>query len=243
MTAAYGQTKEAAGGTGTSKSTGAFGSSVTAGSAIAWFIGYGHGSSAQTVSIARSGDADIIEIANFYEGVTSHRGGRMGYIRGASAGTSQLTATFSASVDEMFIAAIEITGSNVQCASGEGAGQYHVAPSSGADAFTSGNATPGAQPGLCLSLAIEFSVGAANLSNGTGFTNRYTGGNYGFGNQVKIEDLTFSSTSALGGLWTVPGGSYGMAMMMLFREIAAGGVSRSKSMTGGMRDMAGGMNG
>lgn len=222
MTAAYGQTKEAAGGTGTSKSTGVFGGSVTAGSAIAWFIGYGHGSSAQTVSIARSGDADIIEIGNFYEGTISHRGGRYGYIRGASAGTAQLTATYSASVDEMFIAAVEITGSNVQVASGEGAGQYLVAPSTGADQFTSGPATPAAQPGLCLSTAIEFSVGAANLSNGTGFTNRYTGGNYGFGNQAKIEDKTFSSTAALEGSWTSLVGSYGMVMMMLFREIAAG---------------------
>jgi hypothetical protein len=112
---------------------------------------------------------------------------------------------------------------------GIAAKQGQSAPGTGATAVSSGNLTPGSQPGTLVGFGYDDS-GSSTLNAGTGFTSRGTMANQdaAFGTASRVEDIAITSTSAVAATFGSPsgGGTDNFTAFAVFFPDAAGAVTQ-----------------
>lgn len=96
----------------------------------------------------------------------------------------------------------------------------------GTDKVTSGNLTPGSQPGTLVGFGYDDS-GSSTLSAGTGFTTRGTMANQdaAFGTASRVEDIAITSTAAVAATFTITAGTDNFTAFAVFFPDAAGGAA------------------
>ena len=141
-----------------------------------------------------------------------------------TAGTYTQTFTISVSSPYRGIACFRYSGlDNAGTPLSVGAARANVATS--ADALTTGNLTPSSQPGLLWAGTLEDATGTVTAAAGTGFTDRGTIASWVANiSNTRGEDKRITSTSAVGGTFTVSNATNGfLAMAVFVPEASAGG--------------------
>lgn len=213
------------GGSSTTVASGASDSSVTAGNALFWIVAYS-AASARTITMAGNSNT-YVEVGNFRD-TTTQIGIIWGYAENVNGGSTELTATFSAAVSSRSIAFAEYSGLRTDgtiYGTNEDAQGNQATPGTGTDGVTTGNITPGEQPGVLI--GFGFNVIAGNTPNaGTSFTDR--GGVWTFGganNFARLEDRRITSTSAVAATLTATNNQRHLSAAIFLREVAAGGAA------------------
>lgn len=174
-----------------------FGSNRTAGNMLWFVIGYTNATAEQTATYSGC-LTGAVETGHTYN-ATDDFGMRWGYLKNISGGsTSAGTATFSAACTFRSIYIREDSGLDQSApASGTSVVQRQSNPGAGTDAISSGNLTPGAQPGTLFGFALDFSVSAPPTA-GTGFNSRTGVWDYGAADpSTRPEDKAITSTSGV----------------------------------------------
>jgi hypothetical protein len=135
-----------------------------------------------------------------------------------SAGTRTITVA-----NGNWVWAIEISGATSASYSTQAA-QQQASPGTSADAVSSGNATPTAQPALLLAIATDDSTFASAPNAGTGFTSVGAGWDFGSGNTTRLESKRLTSTSAVPATFTATNGGGDHAVLaVVILEGTSGG--------------------
>lgn len=227
MTYAFVQKKQnsISGGSSTTVASGNSDTAITAGNALFWIVAY-NAASARTITMAGNSNT-YTEVGNFRD-TTTQIGLIWGYAENVNGGTTELTATFNASVSSRSICFAEYSGLRIDgtiYGANEDAEGNQATPGTGTDGVTTGNITPGQQPGVLVGFA--FDVIAGNTPNsGTGFTDR--GGVWVFGganNFARLEDKRVTSTSAVAATFTATNNQRHLSAAIFLREVVAGGAT------------------
>lgn len=192
----------------------AFASAITAGSSLHIF-GSCANAGTPTMSCADSLNGSY---GAFLDSINSTVGGQINNhwkFDNAAGGITTVTITFSASITFRLIWAREIGQSGGYLTH---AGQEQNLPGSGANAVSSGNATPSSQPGLISAMVQEVVGAGTGYSAGTGFTAGITG----WGSTGLSESLRFTTTSAQAATFTDSNGATGNSITLaaFFKEAA-----------------------
>lgn len=185
----------------------------TAGNLLYCVAFYSSGSS-KTITMSGGDGASFQEIGNAYE--ASVTGGyRWYYAANIPAGTTAITATYSANVDFPALVCAEYSGFDTSApfTSGETASQLQANPSTGTDVVSSGN-TPAlaSQPRALIGFSSNTN-GTVLVNTGTSFSSRTTVWNFGNNGDsggsltARLEDRLVTSTSAVAATFTKPSGS------------------------------------
>lgn len=211
------------GGSSTTVASGASDSNVTAGNALFWIVAYS-AASARTITMAGNSNT-YTEVGNFRD-TTTQIGIIWGYAENVNGGSTELTATFSAAVSSRSIMFAEYSGLRTDgtiYGTDEDAQGNQATPGTGTDGITTGNITPGEQPGVLI--GFGFNVIAGNTPNsGTSFTDR--GGVWTFGganNFARLEDRRITATSPVAATLTATNNQRHLSAAIFLREVAAGG--------------------
>jgi hypothetical protein len=123
-----------------------------------------------------------------------------------SAGSTTITVTSSGG-NAYGIWAIEISGTSGL--SGHASHADSSAPGAGTDAISSGNGTPGAQPGLMVGFCACYFYGAGGEVSGTGFTTGALGWNGGGSSLGRSERKSYAALTAVPATFTAGVGGSG----------------------------------
>lgn len=136
----------------------------------------------------------------------------------SGSGTNSVTVTFGAN---RAYPAISVSEYSNLGAFDQYAGQAQVAPGTGTDAVTSGNATPTAQPATQFGLSGRFELESNPMAAGTGFNDRGV-----MWNESRTEDRTLSALSASAVTFTagVGAGTY-LTAQLIYTDGGGGGGS------------------
>lgn len=120
-----------------------------------------------------------------------------------AAGTFTVTQTLSAAAAFRGIQGLRYTG--LANSTSLHVGQLQSPPPTTTDATTSGNLTPGSQPGILIGWAYDFN-GSGSTAAGTGFTSRATFPTEATanGSASRAEDKRLTSTAAVAATFTTP---------------------------------------
>jgi hypothetical protein len=194
----------------------AFASPVTDGSSLHIF-GSCANAGTPTMSCADSLNGSY---GAFLDSINSTVGGQINNhwkFDNAAGGITTVTITFSASVTFRLIWVREIGQSAGFLTH---AGQEQNLPGTGANAVSSGNATPSSQPGLISAMVQEVVGAGTGYSAGTGFTAGIAG--WGSTPTALSESKRFTTTSAQAATFTDSNGATGNSITLaaFFKEAA-----------------------
>lgn len=136
----------------------------------------------------------------------------------ATGGTFTITASFSSNVPYPFIVAAPVSGLvSTALVAAQCSGATQSSPGTGADAVTTGNATPQAQPAMQLALSVN--DGSSDAPNaGTGFTNQGAYVDDGTGPYTRVESRTLSALTAVASTFTAVVNSLHLSIQVIVAE-------------------------
>jgi hypothetical protein len=146
------------------------------------------------------------------------------YCKDCAAGTYTVSFNLASSTSVVAVFVLPIHGLD-NTATPVGGGQLQSSPGAATDAISSGNITPGAQPGFFGGLVLDTSDFSTNYVGGTLFTDN--GGLTAWDGaslpHSRYEDVRITSTSAKAATFTAtPGPGNNIVMAFTFPEPAAG---------------------
>ena len=217
-------------------------SGVTAGNAVALAIAYAEGSSRTIASVKDQANTNIpyTEIGSGLLDVSNGVGLRVIVIQNAPSGITGIKVTLSATASfGIYLQLCEFSGLKTSGLIDQSASQSQTAIGTGTDLVTSGNLTPGAQPGILFAASIDTS-NAATPAAGTGFT---SGAAHVFATQGRTEYKAISSLSAVAGTFTGTNGTRNFLTTAVMLLEPSGASVIPTGLHGGFSNMAGGFRG
>jgi len=151
---------------------------------------------------------------------------------GCAAGSTTVTIDAGSGGNAYGIWVIEISGTSGL--SGHAAHADSSAPGAGTDAISSGNGTPGAQPGIMVGFCACFFYGAGSEVAGTGFTSGALGWNGGGSSLGRSERKAYAALTAVPATFTAGAGGSGdiFSTFVAFFPDSGGGGGNTMTVAG-----------